>query len=246
MHKLVLNGLYKNFQEFTKDIQKFFSSSSNTIHKARNEIKIIEHEEQNLVVKSFKEPNIINKIAYSFFRDSKARKSYYYSLRLEDFAPTPISYIEFYKTALIKESYFISERFEYDFTIREPLLDASFKDRTEIFQAFARFTLELHNHGIFHQDYSPGNILIKRSKNSYIFKIVDVNRMNFFTLSIKDRARNFSKLWANDTILITMALEYQKHFSCGEDFTRDMLYFSNKNKRIKNFKKRLKGKKIHD
>lgn len=246
MHKLVINGIHKHFKSFTLHIKDFFSSNDNTIHKARNEIKIIVYDNVSLVVKSFKRPNIINKIAYTFFRESKARKSYYNSLRLEDFAPTPISYIEFFENFLLKESYFISEDFEYDFTIREPLLDPDFEGATEIFQAFARFTLSLHNSNIFHKDYSPGNILIKREEDSYIFKIVDVNRMSFEPMSLKARAKAFSKLWASDAILLTMANEYAKHFDCDEKFVSNILYYSNKNKRIKNFKKRLKARVLHD
>lgn len=246
MYKLVVNGIYKDFENFTINIKGFFSLNSNTIHKARNEIKIISHEDTDLVVKSFKEPNIINKIAYTFFKDSKARKSYYNSLRLEDFAPEAISYIEFYKNLLLKDSYFISKKFDYDFTIREPLLDSNFKDRDEIFKAFARFTLQLHNSNIFHKDYSPGNILIQKEKNSYVFKIVDVNRMKFFKLKDTDRAKSFSKLWASDEILKIMANEYKDNFSCSDNFLKKVLYFSNKNKKIKNFKKRLKGRPVND
>lgn len=246
MHKLVINGIYKNFEYFTLNIRKFFSLNKNTIHKARNEIKIINNNNEDLIVKSFKEPNLINKIAYMFFKDSKARKSYYHTLKLENFAPEPISYIEFYENSFIKNSYFISKKFNYDFTIREPLLDKEFEDKNEIFKAFARFTLTLHNSDIFHNDYSPGNILIKKENGSYLFKVVDVNRMNFFKLTDKDRAKNFSKLWASDEILKVMAEEYKEHFACDRNFVHNILYFSNKNKKIKNFKKRLKGKAVND
>jgi len=246
LHKLIINSLYKNFENFTINIKDFFSSNKNTIHKARNEIKIINYDNTDTVVKSFKEPNIINKIAYTFFRDSKARKSYYNSLRVDDFVPTPLSYIEFYENTLLKDSYFISKKFDYDFTIREPLLDADFKNKDAIFKAFAIFTLQLHNNGIYHEDYSPGNILIKKEKKAFLFKIVDVNRMSFLTLSEKDRAKNFSKLWASDKILKIMATEYMQNFDCSDDFIKNVLYYSNKNKKIKNFKKRLKGKPVND
>jgi serine/threonine protein kinase len=245
--KYKLNLPYQNkFENFLKNIQDYFEKDTHTIHKARNELKIIDYEGIETVVKSFKIPNFINKIAYTFFRDSKAKKSYDYSLKLGDFTPTPIGYIEFFKNGLIDESYFISERFVYDFTIREPLLEKDFPDREAIFRAFSRFTLELHNANIFHNDYSPGNILIKKEDNNYIFKIVDVNRMKFAPLLEDDRARNFAKLWADDTILELIAQEYKKHYKTNEDFTTKVLYYSNKNKKIKNFKKRLKGKPVND
>jgi len=241
-----INTSHKNFKNFILNIKQNFSNNSDTIHKARNELKIIKYNDVETVVKAFKIPNIINQVAYSFFRDSKAKKSYDYSVMIKDFTPTPIAYIEFYSFGLLKDSYFVSERFNYDFTIREPLLDKSFPNKDEVFKAFARFTLELHNNNIFHNDYSPGNILIKKIEGEYIFKIVDINRMKFFNLSQEDRAKNFSKLWASDEILTVMATEYKKHYQCDEKFIEQVLYFSNKNKRVKNFKKRLKGHEVND
>ena len=246
MNKLVINPPYIDFKEFILNIKQEFLDNFQTIHKARNELKIIKHNDIDTVVKSFKIPNIINQIAYSFFRDSKAKKSYDYSIKIKEFTPAPIAFIEFYDSGLLKESYFISEKFDYDFTIREPLLDANFKDREEVFKAFARFTLSLHENHIFHNDYSPGNILIKEVEGEYIFKIVDINRMKFFEFTQEQRAQNFSKLWASDAILTTMAIEYKKHHKCDDKFVEKVLLFSNKNKRVKNFKKRLKGKPVND
>jgi serine/threonine protein kinase len=245
-YKYQLHKEFSIFKDFLLNIKSYFNDNSQTIHKARNELKIINYQGLDTVVKSFKVPNLINRIAYSFFRDSKAKKSYEYSLKIGKFTPTPIAYIEFFKYSLLNESYFISEKFNYDFTIREPLLEENFPDRENIFKAFARFTLELHNNNIFHNDYSPGNILIKKNGSDYIFKIVDINRMKFFTLSLDDRAKNFSKLWANDEILTIIANEYQKNYKYDKNFTNQVLYYSNKNKKIKNFKKRLKGQEVND
>ena len=247
MNKYKLNKNYPNsFQVFLLDIKEYFYHNKNTIHKARNELKVIKYDGVDTVVKSFRIPNRLNQIVYSFFRDSKAKKSYEYSLKIGDFTPEPIGYVEFYALKLLKESYFISKKFDYDFTIREPLLDADFIDRDNIFKAFAKFTLDLHNNNIFHDDYSPGNILIKKEDEQYIFKIVDINRMKFFNLSQEDRAKNFSKLWASDAVLTIMAKEYLLHTHYDDTFVSQVLYFSNQNKKIKNFKKRMKGEEVKD
>ena len=239
-----LNENYTNFQDFLLNIKSYFTTTKSNIHKARNELKVIPYNNIQTVVKSFKVPNIINKIAYTFFRGSKAKKSYENSLKLKGFTPTPIGYIEFFKNGLLDESYFISEKFDYDFTIREPLLDLSFEQRTEILQAFAYFSFELHNQGIFHEDYSPGNILIKKDNDNYIFQVVDINRMRFSTLSSDERAKNFSKLWASDEALTIIATEYAKIANFDDSFIQKTLHYSLQNKKIKNFKKRLKGKEI--
>lgn len=245
MYKYKLNNKYgEHYKEFVLNIKKYFNKSSNIMHKARNELKILEYQNTHMIVKSFKVPNLINQLVYPMIRGSKAEKSYNYGIRLASFTPRPIGYIEFYDKKALKESYFIAEQFHYDFTIREPLTNKEFKDRDKIFKAFARFTLELHNNNIFHKDYSPGNILIKEEGNGYIFKVVDINRMEFFKLSQEDRAKNFSKLWADDNILNIISDEYSKYYSCDDKFKTQVLKFSNKNKKVKNFKKRLKGKKV--
>ena len=126
------------------------------------------------------------------------------------------------------------------------MLDNTFKDRENILRAFARFTLRLHNSGIFHKDYSPGNILIKKTKKEYIFKVVDINRMEFKQLSQRNRAKGFAKLWANDDLLKIIADEYALHYNVDKKFKNQVLYFSNKNRKIKNIKKRLKGQPVND
>ena len=246
-YKFILNEEFKKFEYFLCNIKQFFKENSNTIHKARNELKVLEHENQKLVVKYFKIPHFINKIVYTFFKKSKAQKSYEYALKIKDFTPKPIGYIEFYKFGLLDESYFVSEKFDYDFTIREPLLDINFPNKNEIFKAFAQFTFDLHENGIYHLDYSPGNILIKKENDNFIFKIVDINRMKFLNMDLEKRAKNFSKLWAKDEDLEFIAKEYAKIYEKNnEEFISKTISFSKKHKAVKNFKKRLKGIKVVD
>jgi serine/threonine protein kinase len=242
MYKFRLNNEYKVQKDFLLNIREYFQQSDNSIHKARNEIKIID----GLVVKSFKNPNFIKKLIYKFI-PSKAKRSYEYSLRLKEFAPTPIGYIEFYKNGFLKDSYFVSEEFKYDFTIREPLLDKNFPNKEEIFKEFAHFTFKLHSNGILHKDYSPGNILIKKDKNGYIFKIVDVNRMEFRQLLKEERLKNFDKLWAKDEDLEVIVKEYAKVAGYDEkEAIKSALYYSQKLKDFKNMKKRIKGIEVVD
>ena len=246
-YKFILNEEFKKFEYFLCNIKQFFKENSNTIHKARNELKVLEHENQKLVVKYFKIPHFINKIVYTFFKKSKAQKSYEYALKIKDFTPKSIGYIEFYKFGLLDESYFVSEKFDYDFTIREPLLDINFPNKNEIFKAFAQFTFDLHENGIYHLDYSPGNILIKKENDNFIFKIVDINRMKFLNMDLEKRAKNFSKLWAKDEDLEFIAKEYAKIYEKNnEEFISKTISFSKKHKAVKNFKKRLKGIKVVD
>ena len=246
-YKFTINEDFKHFKDFLENIKEHFATSKNSIHKARNEIKVINYESRDFVVKSFKIPHIINKFVYTFFKSSKAKKSYDFALKIDKFTPKPIGYIEFYESFLINDSYFISEKFDYDFTIREPLLDINFPNKNEIFKAFAQFTFDLHENGIYHLDYSPGNILIKKENDNFIFKIVDINRMKFLNMDLEKRAKNFSKLWAKDEDLEFIAKEYAKIYEKNnEEFISKTISFSKKHKAVKNFKKRLKGIKVVD
>ncbi len=246
-YQYIINEKYKDFQEFLLNIKSYFQKNKNTIHKARNEIKLINHQNIDFVVKAFKIPNFLNRIIYTFFKSSKAKKSYEYSLKIGSFTANPLGYIEFYDSFLLKNSYFVSEKFDYDFTIREPLLDINFTKKIEIFKAFAHFTLSLHEKGIYHLDYSPGNILIKEENDNFIFKIVDINRMKFLSLDVDLRMKNFSKLWAKDEDLEIIVKEYAKILKQDEkELCKKAINFSKKHKNFKNLKKRLRGQKVVD
>ena len=247
MHKYFIKNQDKNYENFILNIKQHFHKNSSFIHKARNEIKIISFQNQEYIVKSFKIPHLLNKLIYTYFKSSKAQKSYENSLKIIDFTPKPIGYIEFTKFGLLNKSYFVSEKFDFDFTIREPLLDNNFKDKEEIFKQFAQFSFKLHQNSILHLDYSPGNILIKKSKNHFEFKIVDINRMKFQKLTLNDRLKSFSKLWAKDEDLSTIIKEYAKLLSEDEQKSiKIALHYSQKHKNFKNLKKKLKGQKVVD
>ena len=238
----------EHHKDFVKNIKSYFNQESNkTIFQQRNTIKRIEFKESDYIVKSFKIPHLINQIAYALFRDGKAKKSYFNSLKILDFVPAPIGYIEFKKAGRLKESYFVSEPFEYDFTIREPLTKKNYPQKETIFKAFAKFTNELHKQGVLHLDYSPGNILIKEHQGGYEFKIIDVNRMLFKQLSMQERLENFAKLWATNEDLTIIIEEYAKLNQLEVENSLEIaLKASQKHKDKKNFKKRLKGKKVVD
>ena len=233
-----------SYTDLVKNIKEIFASSSHILYEGRNTLKSLFYLDEKIVTKSFKIPHIINKVAYTFFRDSKAEKSYKNSLKIIDFVPQPIAYVEFFRWGLLHDSYFLSENFEYDFTIRETLLQNDFKDKGIIFKAFAKFTYDLHTSGIEHLDYSPGNILIKKIDGNYIFKIIDINRMKFRNLNTTERLENFSKLWAKDEDLILIVKAYAQYIDMDEkEAILIALKASQKHKDKKNFKKRLKGKK---
>lgn len=246
--KYELNRNYESFLNFLLNIKDFFSKNSNTIHKARNELKVIFYENKEIVVKAFKVPNFINQIVYAYFRGSKAKKSYQNAIKLENLkinTPKPIGYIEFYKNFLFQESFFISEKLDYLFTIREPLRDLNFLDRDLILKKFVAFTYNLHINSVYHKDYSAGNILVfKNEKDEYDFSIVDINRMEFKTIDLKTGLDNFSKLWLDKNSLNLIAKEYAKLANVEE--MKAIKILKERDRKLKifvEFKRKIRGKK---
>jgi len=246
-----------NCIDFIKNIRIIFRKSTDCLYTGRNKLKILTYDNEDIVVKSFKIPHFINKIAYTFLRDSKAERSYRNSLAILEFVPKPMGYAEFKSYGLLHDSYFMCEKYEYDFTIRELLKKEDFPNKVSIFKQFATFTYVLHNKGVEHLDYSPGNILIKKiAANKYEFKIVDVNRMTFRVMGNIDRLENFSKLWANDEDLKVIIQTYASLIGMPEEEAiRIVLDASQRHKNKKNFKnkilkyvrkKRVSGKRIED
>ncbi|NOQ32291.1 MAG: hypothetical protein GQ570_14370 [Helicobacteraceae bacterium] len=243
---ILLDQNYQFLAKPLENIKNIFSQSTNSIHKARNELKTTHLVDTDLVIKSFKIPHLFNKIVYTFFRKSKAYRSFHNAQKLilkGINTPQPIALLEFYKANLLNESYYVAEEFKYDFTIREALLH-QVEDTQNIFKAFAEFTHKVHKADIWHKDYSPGNILIKKEGDNYIFSIVDINRMDFIRISEYDGLENFNKLWADEADLEIMAKVYAKLEGIDEKKAIQLIIKHDKiNKRIKNFKKKLKFKK---
>jgi len=247
MFKYQLNHNHQQFKQDLLNIQTIFKQNDKTIHKARNELKILEIDGITCVVKCFKIPHFINRIAYSFFRDGKAKKSFLNGIKLQELkvnTPEPIGYIEFFSMGLLKESYFISIYEPYDFTIRE-IFHHKVDDISTILKQFAAFSYELHQKGVWHVDYSLGNILITKQENgNYRFSLVDINRMEFKSISTEEGLKNFNKFWAKfDGDLQIIAREYAKLSNFDEEKAINIvLEEAKKLEDSVNLKRKLKGK----
>ncbi len=244
--KYTLNPKYKHFKNELLNIKNIFNTAQESIHKARNELKIIELNGVKCVVKSFKIPHAINRVAYTFLRDGKAKKSYLNAIRLTELdvtTPEPIGIIEFFSSGLLTESYFISVYEPYDFTIRE-VFHHKVENFQEILKQFAKFTYEIHQKGVWHVDYSLGNILVTKQDKQYKFSLVDINRMEFKVISAYEGLKNFNKFWAkDDNDLIILATEYAKLAKLDEKKATKILVNEAKYLEYKiNLKRKLKGK----
>lgn len=88
----------------------------------RNSLKLFELNDMTVNIKSFRVPNLINQVAYRFFRKSKAQRTYEHANKLLELGigtPQPIAYYEYKTPVLFKNSYYISEQLDADLTYRE-------------------------------------------------------------------------------------------------------------------------------
>ena len=214
----------------------------------RNIIKIIKLNDFDLNIKAFKVPNVINQIAYKFFRKSKAQRSFEYANKLKKLnigTPNPIAYFEYKKGLFFKKSFYVSEQLNCDLTYRELIHDFNYPDYDNILRAFTRFTFNLHEKGIQFLDHSPGNTLIKKQDdNTYRFYLVDLNRMNFGTLNFETRIKNFARLSKHKSMVEVMSDEYAKCIGADYNKVFDLMWLETQNFRAKITRKKELKKKL--
>lgn len=215
--KFKFSAAVKSSKDILFLIQNFHTSGELFGNGDRNKIKLFDLGGKTINIKSFKIPNIVNKIAYKYFRKSKARRSYEYATILLEKGigtPQPIAFLENFNGLGLKDSYYASEHLITDLTYRELVEIPNFPDHDNILRQFTRFTFDLHEKGVEFLDHSPGNTLIKKvAENQYEFFLVDLNRMNFHdAMSFEQRMNNFSRLTPQKEMIATMSNEYSKFY----------------------------------
>ena len=205
-------------QSIADCIQNFKTTGTVFGDGQRNIIKLFTVDGAAINIKSFKIPNLINKIAYKYFRKSKARRSFEYATNLLEKGigtPQPIAFFENYSWLGLKESYYASEHLQTELTFRELVEIPDYPDHATILRQFTRFSFNLHEKGIEFLDHSPGNTLIKKvSEKQYEFFLVDLNRMNFHAeMDINMRMKNLSRLTPKKEMIEVMSDEYAKLYN---------------------------------
>lgn len=211
--KLVLNPSYRRLEAFMKNLPLSFATLGECIYKARNELRKFSYEGQDYVVKGYKIPLFVNRVAYTFFRPGKARRAYEYALKLRAMGietPMPVAYIELKRGGLLCRSYFVSENCPYPRMMREFDCDG-ITGREDILKAFAAFTVDLHEKGVLHLDYSAGNILFdKQTDGRIVFSILDLNRMKFVPMTPKMCLANFNRFCHDEVVVRYVVTEYAR------------------------------------
>lgn len=212
--KIAVNPAFANVKDFMKSLPIIFDENGETLKNDRNEIKVIQHGDLKLCIKSFNRITVFNRYMYSWFRATKAKRSYKVAHGLEKRninTPTPVGYVEVYgKWHILENAYYVSLYLEHQYDMAD-VLEKSIAKQDDILTSFGRFmATKVHPSGAWHKDLSPGNVLINPDgKGDWTFSFIDLNRMEFrrYISSIRGLA-NLKKITNKPVALSLMAEQY--------------------------------------
>lgn len=212
--KVRVNPDFNYIKSFLKSLPDTFDCNGETIKDGRNEIKVVEHENLKLCIKSFNKVTIFNRYIYSWFRSTKAKRSYKVAHRLEMYGintPRPVGYVEVYgKWRVLKNAYYVSLYYDHQFDMSD-VLEKSIECQEKILSSFAReMAGKVHPAGAWHNDLNGGNILINKvGENEWNFSFIDLNRLKFkFFISPTRGLLNLKKMTNNPVALALLAEQY--------------------------------------
>ena len=197
-------------QTFLGSVEEQFATRGVTIYKARNEVKVI----GRFNVKRFGVPGALNRIVYGLFRKPKAVRACLNARTLMEKGvptPEPFGYVLHRKGILLAESYLVTRQSGLGRNMYEFGHGIHPSDVSDVLAAFGRFSADIHEKGVLHLDYSPGNIIFDRTPDgAYLFSLVDVNRMRFLSrpVTIEEGCRNMCRLWGDEPVQRAIAAAY--------------------------------------
>jgi len=219
------------------------------IYRARNTVYSLSRHGLDLCIKAFHCPSFPNNLIYTHLRQSKARRSYLFSQRLIAMgfdAPLPVAYIENTVDGRLRTSYYVNIMLRDAHNVRhwEQRPDAD-----SLVDDLAAYLARLHAAGVFHKDFTPGNILVTRdSDGRRHFNLIDVNRMQFGIHSHRKLMQNFRAINLDPAQTAALARAYAAHTARDSAQTvrhalRNLSGYNSSKARKKRLKTLLKSKK---
>lgn len=186
------------------------------IYKGRNRLfALADGDGTEVNIKAFHCPRFPNNFVYTTLRQGKARRSFENAVRLIALGfgtPEPFGYGEVRSGLRLTRSYYFCRQIVAD-NVRDW---ERFDDCEELLAALGAEMVRLHRAGVWHKDFSPGNILFQRLPGGgYRFYYIDLNRMEFGITSRKSLMSMFRAINLDETQTARLARHYAA--ASGED-----------------------------
>ena len=156
--RIHVNPASDRLRSFAEHLPELFENGGEVLHTGRNTIKAFDVGGGcRVAVKRFRRPNLFQAFVYTFFRRSKARRSYEHAVRLRALgidSPEPIAWSEYRRHGLLSDSYYISRCSDYT-PLSQTTGHFPSAGTVPVLEAFARFAGQLHEQGIEHRDFNP-------------------------------------------------------------------------------------------
>lgn len=241
-----INPDFTAYKDFIVNLPGRFNSEGETLYVGRNVVKTFSLDGVTLVVKRFKRPNIVQAVAYTFFKKSKAERAFLFAklIRERGFnTPREVAFIEKKHNGLLQDSFFVATSCtlpQLSKLLRRPDFDRN------VAAQLGRYIVRLHEKGVLHGDMNLSNILYDRaSDGSCTFWLIDTNRSAFKQTSKDDCLENLKRLTHERPLLEYIVRSYAIERGWNEDETvRGVMQrlddFEKKKQRIKAMKRLFK------
>lgn len=180
--KVCLNPKFQAMRACVERIPQVFDHEGEVIFHKRNVVKRFPAPEGEWIVKRYKRPNLIQRLAYTFWRKSKARRAFLFASRLRAMGietPEAVACIEIKEGLLFSDSFFISLPCMWPPVFDEVVGEGDHFDRP-LADSLAAYFVELHRKGVLHGDLNLDNILCRHTPDGYAeFSLIDTNRTRF-------------------------------------------------------------------
>ncbi len=249
--KMVVHPQYAHLTDFVRSLPTSFESGGEVVYRGRNLLKQFCVQGTYLNVKRFRKPLFINRIAYTFLRKPKAYRAYRNAVEVikRGFCtPQPVAYLLCYKSGLLAESYFVSLHEQDAQEVRNYYFaTGQTPDEQALLHTVGQYTAQLHEAGILHQDYSPGNILYRKQNGEFHLSLVDINRMKFQLVDMHTGCQNLCRLFGQSQAMQFVGEAYarQRGFSPQECISlmqkyqsKFLIYSQKRNKRREKIRQR--------
>lgn len=203
------------------------------IYSGRNRLLRVSLPTGDYIVKCFAQLSLLRRIYYSYIGKSKAERSHRNALYLQSLdipVSRSVGYMEEYGTwALLRRSYYVCAAIDASGYDIHPEM-RGWSARTGLDAQLSEFLVQLHRHGVLHQDLSPGNILYRHDlgSGSYTFYLVDLNRVKFLQRALlpEEIASNIARLSSNPSVTRRLSYYYAKQSGANLEQTERLFRIS--------------------